>query len=64
MPSSTRPCLNSDENLTQDRAQTEPKAPFKTPNRPQKTMLKLVDVTGNTLTTTSIQLQPHNAPAT
>ncbi|HKZ93476.1 MAG TPA: hypothetical protein VJ249_02690 [Candidatus Bathyarchaeia archaeon] len=56
--------MNSDENLTQDRAQTEPKAPFKTPNRPQKTMLKLVDVTGNTLTTTSIQLQPHNAPAT
>jgi len=36
MPPLTKPCLN----LTQDRAQTEPRAPIKNPNRPQKTTLK------------------------
>jgi len=53
----TKPRVNSDE----DRAQTDPRTPYKSPNRPRETTLKLVDVTGNTLMTTSIQLQPVGA---
>jgi len=49
--------VNSDE----DRAQADPRTPYESPNRPKGTMLKLVDVTGNTLMTTSIQLQPVGA---
>ncbi|HKZ94862.1 MAG TPA: hypothetical protein VJ249_09850 [Candidatus Bathyarchaeia archaeon] len=56
MPLLTKPRLN----LTQDRAQTEPRAPYKNPNRPQNTKLKLVDVTRNTLTMTSIQPLPQS----
>ena len=53
----TKPRVNSDE----DGAQADPRTPYKSPNRPKGTMLKLVDVTGNTLMTTPIQLQPVGA---
>ncbi|HKZ94968.1 MAG TPA: hypothetical protein VJ249_10385 [Candidatus Bathyarchaeia archaeon] len=38
---------------------TEPNASYKNSNRPQNTMLKLVDVTGSSLTTMSTQPLPH-----
>jgi hypothetical protein len=57
MPLLTKPRLN----LTQDKPQTEPKTPHNNQNKPQETTPRLVDVIGNNLTTTSIQLQPLSA---
>ena len=47
-------------NRDEDRVQTDPRASYKKQNSPQETMLKLVDVTGNTLMTMSTQLQPES----